>query len=249
MIFEKLQALKSKLTEIQNRITKVRESSEVLISYKREKIHKLQEQIEGIIIKRNDEITGLCNEEKEALADCQSELEEASVYGTYVVDSLMPILADISKRIIAKDIDYGIYGYRAPACTVIDRYNTSYSFEVLVLSSDSSFEPWIIAESPKPKEIALLLNGKPYAKRSHFAETHQFAQYDAKEGRFNFREISVYAINNTPPYIKDFICYASNYRLEHDLKEISEEELKELAEKFLAENKEKYNGQVRNLKK
>lgn len=273
MNIQKLKALTDKLSTINKEIYDIVENSAALINSKKEKIkledqiekiYKLEEQIGKIIIERNNAITKLCRDEKKAWADCESELAEANLYGNYNISCLMPILTDIAKKIELKEFDYKIYGYLNPAGIIVENHIIYYYFEVLGIATDnypllpleilehtsnSSFWPYIIAESPKPTEIGLQCEKVTYANRSKFSKTHQFANYDIKEGTFKFVEISSNVINNTPSYIKDFISYASNYRLEHDLKEISIDELKELENKFLEENRDKYKEQTRNLKK
>ncbi len=273
MDIQKLKVLTDKLNATDKEISDIVENSAALISSKKEKIkledqiekiHELEEQIGNIIIKRNNAITKLCRDEKKALADCESDLAEANLYGNYNISYLMPILTDIAKKIELKEFDYKIYDYINPACIIVENHVIHYHFEVLGIATDnyplmpleilertsnSSFWPYIIAESPKPTEIGLQCEDVPYANRSKFLKTHQFARYDIKEGTFKFVEISSTAINNTPSYVKDFICYASNYRLEHDLKKISTDELKELENKFLEENRDRYKEQARNLKK
>ena len=229
----KLQYCNERLNNIGSKIVETEENTKTLIQGKNEEIERLKREIKELENAKNREISRLNEQEDEALKAYKEELAKIDVFGTFNIYHMVPILIDLTKVIGHREATLRVV--RGDAIVINGEFR-AYTLDLMVL--ECPLNEYVLAKSPAPtKEDDL---------SSHFGVNHQLATYDCNEGTFVYCELScLYSMERIPSYLKEFISYASNYRLEHDLKEISGEELKELEEKFLEENKEKYNGQAR----
>lgn len=237
--------------------------------------HKMFEDLDEIIEKKQNEIKGkiaslekqlveVDKEKKEETAKLRKSyqkisenitplLNEANEYGSYNISYLGIILADLATKITGEKHIFSIR--EKDDFTCLNNFGVYYTAEEAFLENTeaSIFDKYFAFAKSKSPEVDSIYYGQRnggtiYGLSTNFSKSDLVMRYNPYTNQYNPN----YSLDkqNTYPFVFDFLNYVSTYRLNNNLKKINYAQLKYLSESFLSENIDKYKhseGKGKNL--
>ena len=232
-----------KLEEKEERITEEIERLTKEVEDKQKKLKELR------ILRENIWESSLAIKNRNLSKDVYEELKKVDVFGVYNVREVGKVLCKLAQDITKVPFELVMKLDNKKGFSCINNHGISYYNQVAYITVSEKYKEvspswsfrFCIAEGPSEKDnIAYMCDGYggygTCANRM-IKEREELITYNLKDR--SFKDMNE---NDAPDFIRDFLSYVSNYRLEHDKKDISVSELFELESKFYCEFGNRYSS-------
>lgn len=204
------------------------------------------------ILKENIWESSKAIERRKIYANIWEELKKVNVYGVYNVRKIGKVLCKLARDITNVPFDLVMKLDNKKGFSCINNYAISYYRQVAYITVSEGYKDicpswsfrFCMAEGPSDKDnISYGYNGSGTCANRMIREYEELITYNVSQRSFkNMNEKDV------PDFIIDFLSFVSNYRLEHDKKDISIDELYALESKFYDEFGNKYSSYIEEKK-